>query len=205
MNDWRDWKSLFADSYYREVAWPCFFLEFFFFFFQLHSPFYILIEEKFPEDKVKCFKMSGSVAFSTFTVVNATSSQHFCLVPKKFSSSKGFSFRIISANFSKQDFRILFMCYICSDVQLRLTLCPLGCIWPPRLLYSWDFPGKNTGVGCHFLLQGIFPTQGSNPNLLSLLHWEVDSLLLKPRIPYIIWQLKIALLVLAEYQSGFRH
>ena len=28
---------------------------------------------------------------------------------------------------------------------------------------AWDFPGKNTGVGCHFLLQGIFPTQGSNP------------------------------------------
>ena len=37
----------------------------------------------------------------------------------------------------------------------------------------WDFPGNNTGVGCHFLLQGIFPTQGSNP---SLLHWQVDSL-----------------------------
>ena len=30
----------------------------------------------------------------------------------------------------------------------------------------WDSPGKNTGVGCHFLLQGIFPTQGSNPGLL---------------------------------------
>ena len=33
---------------------------------------------------------------------------------------------------------------------------------PTRLLCPWDFPGKNTGVGCHFLLQGIFPTQGSN-------------------------------------------
>ena len=30
----------------------------------------------------------------------------------------------------------------------------------------WDFQGKSTGVGCHFLLQGIFPTQGSNPGLL---------------------------------------
>ena len=29
----------------------------------------------------------------------------------------------------------------------------------------WDFPGKNTGVGCHALLQGIFPTQGSNLRL----------------------------------------
>ena len=34
-----------------------------------------------------------------------------------------------------------------------------------RLLCPWDFPGKNTGVGCHALLQRIFPTQGSNPGL----------------------------------------
>ena len=33
---------------------------------------------------------------------------------------------------------------------------------PPRLLCPWDFPGKNTGIGCHFLLQGFFLTQGSN-------------------------------------------
>jgi len=39
-----------------------------------------------------------------------------------------------------------------------------------------DFPGKNTGAGCHFLLQGIVPTQGSNLRLLCLLHWQVDSL-----------------------------
>ena len=37
------------------------------------------------------------------------------------------------------------------------------------------FPGKNTGVSCHFLLQGIFLTQGLN---LSLQHWQADSLLL---------------------------
>ena len=40
-----------------------------------------------------------------------------------------------------------------------------------RLL--WNFPGKHTGVGCHFLLQGTFPTQGSYPHLL---HWQVASL-----------------------------
>ena len=34
---------------------------------------------------------------------------------------------------------------------------------PTRLLCPWDSLGKNTGVGCHVLLQGIFPTQGSNP------------------------------------------
>ena len=35
-----------------------------------------------------------------------------------------------------------------------------------RLLCPWDFPGKDTGVFCYFLLQGIFLTQGSNPGLL---------------------------------------
>ena len=34
-----------------------------------------------------------------------------------------------------------------------------------KLLRPWDIPGKSTGVGCHFLLQGIFPTQGLNPGL----------------------------------------
>ena len=36
---------------------------------------------------------------------------------------------------------------------------------PTRLLHLWDFPGKNTGMGCHFLLQEIFPTQGLNLGL----------------------------------------
>ena len=39
-------------------------------------------------------------------------------------------------------------------------------LWPGRLLCLWDFPGRNTGVGCHFRLQGIFPTRGWNPGLL---------------------------------------
>ena len=38
---------------------------------------------------------------------------------------------------------------------------------PARLLCLWDSPGKNTGVGCHFCLQGIFPTWGSNQGLLN--------------------------------------
>ena len=49
--------------------------------------------------------------------------------------------------------------------QSCVTLCdPIDCS-PPRLLRPWDFPGKNTGVDCHFLLQGILPIQGSNPGL----------------------------------------
>ena len=49
-----------------------------------------------------------------------------------------------------------------------------------RLLSPWDSPGKNTGVGCHALLQGIFLTQESNLNLLHLLHWQAGSLPLVP-------------------------
>ena len=49
-----------------------------------------------------------------------------------------------------------------------------------RLRCPWGFLGKNTGVGYHFLLQGIFLTQGLNPRLLHLVHWQADSLPLVP-------------------------
>ena len=61
----------------------------------------------------------------------------------------------------------LFACVcMCTQVlQLYLThLWPYG-LQPTRLLFPWDFPIKNTGVGCHFLLQGIFLTQGLRPCL----------------------------------------
>ena len=45
------------------------------------------------------------------------------------------------------------------------SLRPCG-LYPIRVLGPWNSPGKNTGVGCHFILQGIFPTQGLNPGLL---------------------------------------
>ena len=47
---------------------------------------------------------------------------------------------------------------------------------PPGLLCPWDSPGKNTGVGCHHLLQGSFLIQGWNPHLFSLLHCQTGSL-----------------------------
>ena len=48
-----------------------------------------------------------------------------------------------------------------------------------RRLYPWNFPGKNTGAGCHFLFQGISPTQGLDLNLLGLLQRHADSLSLR--------------------------
>ena len=53
------------------------------------------------------------------------------------------------------------------------TLCDSKDCSPPGSSGPWDFPGKTIGVGCHFILQGIFPTQGSNSHFL---HWQADSL-----------------------------
>ena len=57
---------------------------------------------------------------------------------------------------------------------------------PISLLCPWNFPGKDTGVGCYFLLQGIFPNQGSN---LRLLHWQVDFFFttVSPGEPQTLW------------------
>ena len=65
---------------------------------------------------------------------------------------------------------------MCAQSLSRVRLFAIHGLWPVRLLCPWDSPGKNTGVGCRFLLQGIFPTQGSNLCLLRLPHWQADSL-----------------------------
>ena len=60
--------------------------------------------------------------------------------------------------------------------QTLFSLCAIAA----RLLCPWDFSGKNTGVGCHFLLQGVFPTQGSHLHLLCLLHCRQILYMLSP-------------------------
>ena len=57
--------------------------------------------------------------------------------------------------------------FSCKVVSISLSLSPAS------LLCPCDYPGKNTGMGCHLLLQGIFPTQGS---VSLLLLWQMDSL-----------------------------
>ena len=69
----------------------------------------------------------------------------------------------------------VFSCSVESD-----SLQPHG-LKPARLLSPWDSPGRNTGMGCHFLLQGIFLIQGSKLSLLHLLNWEMDSWALAPQ------------------------
>ena len=69
----------------------------------------------------------------------------------------------------------LLCCHLFS--KMRLTLWnPMDCS-PPGSSVQWDFPGKNSEAGCHFLLQGIFLTQGSN---LYLLHFAGGFFTTKP-------------------------
>ena len=67
-------------------------------------------------------------------------------------------------------------CIILYSIDIFCCLVTKSCLnllrpnrwWPSRLLCPWDFPGKNTAVDCHFLLQGIFPSQRLKPRLLHL-------------------------------------
>ena len=63
--------------------------------------------------------------------------------------------------------------------------------WPTRLLCPWYSPGKNTGVGCHFLLQGIFPTHVIHPHCI--LTYSVESTLLRPDSAILITSLAVFL------------
>ena len=65
-----------------------------------------------------------------------------------------------------------YICVCTKELQSCLTLWPYGLL-PARLFCPWNSPGKNTGVGCYFLLQGIFPIQGSNPAYPA---WQMGSL-----------------------------
>ena len=89
----------------------------------------------------------------------------------------------------------LLSCSVMSD-----SLQPHG-LSPIRVFCPWNFAGKNSAVGCHFLLQGIFPTQGSNPHLLHLLNWQADSL---PRVPLLsdFYHHNLELPILGLYVNG---
>ena len=75
------------------------------------------------------------------------------IIKRLFSSSSLSAIRVVSS------------AYLCFVAQSCLTICnPMDCS-PPGSSVHGDSPGKNTGVGCHVLLHGIFPTQGLNPGL----------------------------------------
>ena len=78
-------------------------------------------------------------------------------------------------------------CMHAKSLQSCPTLCnPMHCS-PPGSPCPWDSSGKNAGVGCHDLLQGMIPTQGLKPCLFRLLHWQVGSLPLVPPGKQVRW------------------
>ena len=74
-----------------------------------------------------------------------------------------------------REFEMDMYTWVLSHSAMFNSLWPHG-LYSARFFRAWDCPGKNTGVGCHFLLQWLFPTQESNPRLLCLLHWQAGTL-----------------------------
>ena len=89
-----------------------------------------------------------------------------CLIPN--ARGEAFSISLLGMVFAVDVVCVLILSVMSDSLQphrLQTT----------RLLCPWSFPGKDTGAGCHFLLQGIFLTQGWNPCLLCLLYWPAYS------------------------------
>ena len=90
-------------------------------------------------------------------------------------------------------FELQFSLNICTGVRLQCHAClcakslqscltllgPMDCS-PPSSSVHGDSSGKNTGVGCHALFQGIFLTKRMNPHLSCVLCWQASSLPLEP-------------------------
>ena len=75
-----------------------------------------------------------------------------------------------AATWAKEERTLAVLTVLCASPPVLSHSVLFYSLWPyelqpTRFLCPWDSPGKNTGMGCHALLQGIFPTQGSNPAL----------------------------------------
>ena len=99
----------------------------------------------------KCFSTNSQLQMKIQNHANQT------FIPTKFQQIK----------YSKILHRISQICILTIYSVMPNSEWPCG-LQPARLLSPWDSLGKNTGVGCHAFLQGIFPTQRSNPPFLPL-------------------------------------
>ena len=100
---------------------------------------------------------------SNENIMRVINVNYVCINSSKFSRNYFFNkeriyIYIYLTNISKYCHFNMCVCYLLSHVQLC-------CLGPVRLLCPWNSPGQNAGVGSHFLLQGIFPTQGSDLGL----------------------------------------
>ena len=119
-----------------------------------------------------------------------TNSQCFYSKFSPFVINKCFTLLFVFGPFSEH----WYTCFWCVCVQSCPALCDhMDCSLPglSGIFQEWNFPGKYTRDGCHFLLQAIFLTQGLNPCLLCLLHWQIVSLPTEPPgklIQYFFWE-----------------
>ena len=107
----------------------------------------------------------------------------------------------------------VFLADHCSALLMENCVCVLSRFGHVRLLTLWtvacqaplsmEFPSKNTGVDCHSLLQGIFPTQGSNRGLLCLLHWQAGLSPLVPHLFFLSSLLRLTLFFLLSHCLAF--
>ena len=79
----------------------------------------------------------------------------------------------IFISFTNLALLVIFVFFVISSLGSVQLFCNPVEFSLPDSFFPWNFPGKNTGVACHFLLWGIFPTQEFNTHLL---HWQADSL-----------------------------
>ena len=87
-------------------------------------------------------------------------------------------FKLYDSTYIKSVCVCVCVCVCVLVAQSCPTLCDPSDCDPPGSSISWNSPGKNTRVGCHSLLQGIFSTQGSNPGIL---YRQADSLPSEPQ------------------------
>ena len=118
----------------------------------------------------------------------STSSSHWTDLWKIVSQEKIFP-KILSAEYKQDTIKHCAQCATiygfkcgCAHTQSRPTLCDTMDCSPPGSSAHGDAPGRDTRVGCHFLLQRTFRTQGLNLSPLCLLHREVGSLPLAPHV-----------------------
>ena len=136
-----------------------------------------------------CFLRASTAAYKydsfKYSKWSISHNSKFCYNQLKCSDSKCISSQLFTVRFEGTSVESLVIIVYKINLNHSNIVCDhsLSCVWfcnrmetdtvAHQAPLSRDFPGKNTGVGCHFLLQRIFATQGSNPHLLCLWHWQV--------------------------------
>ena len=143
-----------------------------------------LMPQHFTHVLIECYLPGKLIRDPVPRIFIRSWSQRYSLPNTKFQTPEGVQHKqhcwCEQFRYSEPFLLVVLTCSVVSD-----SLWPHG-LGPSRILCPWDSPGKNTGAGCHSLFQGIFPTWGSNPDLLHcrwilylLSHWGSPFLLVR--------------------------